>query len=120
MLKDGGYGVTHVLIHFTGIFLHDPTCLAALLDPTLFTFKKGAVRVETEGLCVGHTLLDLGLKKYVNMHYPHNSCLVIQETLPVLISSELVLLITLGPRYLVFAVVQLSDNIKSSEALIPL
>ncbi|KAG0589938.1 hypothetical protein KC19_1G058200 [Ceratodon purpureus] len=51
--------------HFDGIYLHDPTCMAALLDPTLFTFKKGAVRVETEGLCVGHTLLDMGLKNWV-------------------------------------------------------
>jgi inosine-uridine nucleoside N-ribohydrolase len=57
-------GLTFYCI-FTGIYLHDPTCMAALLDPTLFTFKKGAVRVETEGLCVGHTLLDMGLKKYV-------------------------------------------------------
>ncbi len=48
----------------TGIFLHDPTCMAALLDPSLFTYKTGALRVETKGICVGHTLLDMGLKKY--------------------------------------------------------
>eukprot|EP00250_Pteridium_aquilinum_P010391 c19353_g1_i1 orf=103-1137(-) len=47
-----------------GIFLHDPGCLAALLDPNLFTYRKGALRVETQGICTGHTLLDLGLKKW--------------------------------------------------------
>lgn len=49
---------------FEGIFLHDPTCLAAVLDPNLFTYKMGALRVETQGICTGHTLLDLGLKKW--------------------------------------------------------
>eukprot|EP00249_Psilotum_nudum_P008967 c21624_g1_i1 orf=65-1132(+) len=49
---------------FEGIFLHDPTCLAALLDPTLFSYKRGAVRVETQGICIGHTVLDLGLKNW--------------------------------------------------------
>lgn len=47
-----------------GIFLHDPGCLAALLDPSLFTYRKGALRVETQGICIGHTLLDLGLKRW--------------------------------------------------------
>ncbi|CAK9232924.1 unnamed protein product [Sphagnum jensenii] len=51
--------------HLDGIFLHDPTCMAALLDPSLFTYKTGALRVETKGICVGHTLLDLGLKNWV-------------------------------------------------------
>ncbi|KAH9317121.1 hypothetical protein KI387_018890, partial [Taxus chinensis] len=47
-----------------GIFLHDPTCLAALINPQLFKYKKGAVRVETQGICTGHTLMDLGFKKW--------------------------------------------------------
>lgn len=55
--------------HFDGIFLHDPTCMAALLDPSLFTYRKGAVRVETEGLCVGYTLLDMGLKNWVGKNH---------------------------------------------------
>lgn len=48
-----------------GIFLHDPTCMVAVIDPSLFTFRKGTVRVETSGICAGHTLLDLGLKKWL-------------------------------------------------------
>lgn len=47
-----------------GIFLHDPVCFAALLRPDLFSFRKGVVRVETQGICVGHTLMDQGLKKW--------------------------------------------------------
>ncbi|KAF3791572.1 Uridine nucleosidase 1 [Nymphaea thermarum] len=47
-----------------GIFLHDPVSFVALVRPDLFTFKRGAVRVETQGLCVGHTLMDQGLKKW--------------------------------------------------------
>jgi uridine nucleosidase len=36
---------------------------AALVRPEYFTFKKGVVRVETQGICTGHTAMDLGLKK---------------------------------------------------------
>ncbi|XP_023756478.1 uridine nucleosidase 1 [Lactuca sativa] len=47
-----------------GVFLHDPVCFVALIRPDLFVFKKGVVRVETQGLCVGHTLMDQGLKRW--------------------------------------------------------
>ncbi|KAI9090676.1 hypothetical protein K1719_028529 [Acacia pycnantha] len=47
-----------------GIFLHDPVSFVALVRPDLFTYRKGVVRVETQGLCVGHTLMDQGLKKW--------------------------------------------------------
>ncbi|KAH9621833.1 hypothetical protein KSS87_013919 [Heliosperma pusillum] len=47
-----------------GIFLHDPVSFVAVVRPDLFTYKKGVVRVETQGVCVGHTLLDQGLKKW--------------------------------------------------------
>ncbi|KAH7512139.1 hypothetical protein FEM48_Zijuj12G0058800 [Ziziphus jujuba var. spinosa] len=47
-----------------GIFLHDPVSFVALVRPDLFTYKKGVVRVETQGICVGHTLMDQGLKKW--------------------------------------------------------
>jgi inosine-uridine nucleoside N-ribohydrolase len=49
----------------SGIFLHDPVSFTALVHPEYFTFKKGVVRVETQGICTGHTLMDHGLKKYV-------------------------------------------------------
>ncbi|KAL2487204.1 Uridine nucleosidase 1 [Abeliophyllum distichum] len=47
-----------------GIFLHDPVSFVALVRPDLFTHKKGVVRVETQGICVGHTLMDQGLKRW--------------------------------------------------------
>ncbi|XP_049401485.1 uridine nucleosidase 1-like [Solanum stenotomum] len=47
-----------------GVFPHDPVTFVALVRPDLFTYKKGVVRVETQGICVGHTLLDQGLKKW--------------------------------------------------------
>ncbi|CAK9169352.1 unnamed protein product [Ilex paraguariensis] len=47
-----------------GIFLHDPVCFVALVRPDLFTYKNGVVRVETQGICVGHTLMDQGLKTW--------------------------------------------------------
>lgn len=55
----------NVVSSCAGIFLHDPTCFAALIKPQLFEYKNGAVRVETQGICTGHTLMDFGLKKCV-------------------------------------------------------
>ncbi|CAN0880023.1 Uridine nucleosidase 1 [Linum grandiflorum] len=47
-----------------GIFLHDPVSFVAVVRPDLFTYRKGVVRVETQGICVGHTLMDQGLKNW--------------------------------------------------------
>lgn len=47
-----------------GVFLHDPVSFVALVQPDLFTYKKGVVRVETQGICVGHALMDQGLKEW--------------------------------------------------------
>uniref|UniRef100_A0A7N0THX7 Inosine nucleosidase n=1 Tax=Kalanchoe fedtschenkoi TaxID=63787 RepID=A0A7N0THX7_KALFE len=47
-----------------GIFLHDPVSFALLVRPDFFTFKTGVVRVETQGICAGHTLMDHGLKRW--------------------------------------------------------
>jgi inosine-uridine nucleoside N-ribohydrolase len=57
----------------SGIFLHDPVSFTALVHPEYFTFKKGVVRVETQGICTGHTLMDHGLKKYVVVLFLSNS-----------------------------------------------
>lgn len=51
----------------SGIFLHDPVSFVAVVRPDLFTYKKGVVRVETQGISVGHTLMDQGLKRYVQL-----------------------------------------------------
>ena len=49
---------------FSGVYLHDPVSFVAVVRPDLFTYKKGVVRVETQGICVGHTLMDQGLKRF--------------------------------------------------------
>ncbi|CAI0469609.1 unnamed protein product, partial [Linum tenue] len=36
----------------------------AVVRPDLFTYRKGVVRVETQGICIGHTLMDQGLKRW--------------------------------------------------------
>jgi inosine-uridine nucleoside N-ribohydrolase len=37
---------------------HDPSAIAYLIDPTLYTLEHGPVRVVTEGLAAGQTLMD--------------------------------------------------------------
>ncbi|GJP42302.1 hypothetical protein CLOM_g1884 [Closterium sp. NIES-68] len=50
--------------HMDGIFLHDACAVAAILDPSLFSFKPGSVRVETTGVARGCTLMDYSLKNW--------------------------------------------------------
>ncbi|CAI5503477.1 unnamed protein product [Closterium sp. Naga37s-1] len=49
--------------HMDGIFLHDACAVAAIISPSLFSFKRGSVRVECTGLGRGCTLMDYSLKK---------------------------------------------------------
>ena len=41
-----------------GIHTHDPSAIAYVIDPTLFTSQQGPVRVVTEGIALGQTLWD--------------------------------------------------------------
>ncbi len=41
-----------------GIHTHDPSAIAYVIDPTLFTTEQGAIRVPTEGVATGLTLMD--------------------------------------------------------------
>lgn len=67
----------------TGIFLHDPVSFVALVRPDLFTFKKGVVRVETQGICMGHTLMDQGLKRFECSIYEFRSVLHLLLHVPI-------------------------------------
>ena len=51
-----------------GIYLHDPTALVAVLQPQLFGWTDGAVRVATDGVARGKTLMDVGTKKCAHTH----------------------------------------------------
>ena len=44
------------------MYLHDPAAFAAVIAPELFTWRSGAIRVVTEGLARGLTLMDEGKK----------------------------------------------------------
>jgi inosine-uridine nucleoside N-ribohydrolase len=46
-----------------GIFTHDPSAVAYLMDPSLFTTRRGPVRVVTEGIAVGQTIQKPDTKK---------------------------------------------------------
>jgi inosine-uridine nucleoside N-ribohydrolase len=48
----------HDLYRLEGMHTHDPSAIAYLIDPTLFSVECGPVRVITEGLAAGQTLLD--------------------------------------------------------------
>ncbi|MEM9232292.1 MAG: nucleoside hydrolase [Pseudomonadota bacterium] len=43
---------------FEGCFMHDPSAIAAVLQPDLFTMRKMPVHVTTEGEKIGRTLAD--------------------------------------------------------------
>jgi inosine-uridine nucleoside N-ribohydrolase len=49
----------HYLTHnLQACFTHDPSVIAYLIDPSLFTCEQGPIRVITEGIAAGQTLMD--------------------------------------------------------------
>lgn len=49
----------HKEVHdFNGLHTHDPSAIAYLIDPTLFTTEAGPIRVVTDGIALGQTLWD--------------------------------------------------------------
>ena len=40
-----------------GFYVHDPSAIMFLIDPDLFTIRKGPVRVVTDGIAVGETIM---------------------------------------------------------------
>jgi inosine-uridine nucleoside N-ribohydrolase len=48
----------HGLFGLAGVHTHDPSAIAYVIDPTLFTVERGPIRVITEGLAAGQTLFD--------------------------------------------------------------
>jgi inosine-uridine nucleoside N-ribohydrolase len=41
-----------------GIHTHDPSAIAYVIDPTLFTTQFAPIRVATESIAVGQTIMD--------------------------------------------------------------
>lgn len=54
-------------IGMDGCHVHDPSAIAYIIDPALFTLRDGPVRVVTEGPAIGHTL-----QKFDGRRHPHD------------------------------------------------
>lgn len=53
------YQQFHKLAHgIDACHTHDPSAIAYLIDPSLFTTERGPIRVVTEGIAMGQTLMD--------------------------------------------------------------
>ncbi|PNW82034.1 hypothetical protein CHLRE_06g271050v5 [Chlamydomonas reinhardtii] len=50
------------------IYLHDPTAMVAVLRPELFSWQRGAVRVATDGVTRGQTVMDASPKGFHGEH----------------------------------------------------
>ena len=47
-----------------GIFVHDSSAVAYLLDPSLFTTRAGPIKVVTEGIAIGQTIQKSALRSF--------------------------------------------------------
>ncbi|WOL02410.1 hypothetical protein Cni_G11129 [Canna indica] len=54
----------HEAYETRGVYLHDPAAFLAAVDPSLFTYTEGMVRVQTNGITRGMTILDNTKKRY--------------------------------------------------------
>ncbi|KAK1592038.1 hypothetical protein Q3G72_018139 [Acer saccharum] len=50
-----------------GAYLHDPTALLVAINPSLFTYTEGVVRVQTSGITRGLTLFDNRQKRFAEI-----------------------------------------------------
>ncbi|KAK0607625.1 hypothetical protein LWI29_017635 [Acer saccharum] len=50
-----------------GVYLHDPTALLVAINPSLFTYTEGVVRVQTSGITRGLTLFDNRQKRFAEI-----------------------------------------------------
>ena len=54
-------------IGLNGCHVHDPSAIAYVIDPELFTLREGPVRVIDHGPAIGHTL-----QKFDGKSHPHD------------------------------------------------
>ena len=47
-----------------GIFVHDSSAVAYLIDPSLFTTRSGPIKVVTEGIAIGQTIQKSALRSF--------------------------------------------------------
>lgn len=58
------YFYHHDSYNMKGVYLHDPATMLAAIDPSLFTWTEGAVRVQTSGISRGLTILYNKQKRF--------------------------------------------------------
>lgn len=63
-ILDVYFSYHHEAYSTKGVFLHDPTALLAAVDPSLFTYTEGVVRVQTIGITRGLTLFYNRQKRF--------------------------------------------------------
>ncbi|XP_060173739.1 probable uridine nucleosidase 2 isoform X2 [Lycium barbarum] len=61
-----GLNITHQVV-LTGVFLHDPTALLAAVNPSVFTYSEGVVRVQTVGITKGLTIFYNKKKRFAEV-----------------------------------------------------
>ena len=66
-----------------GLYTHDPSAIAYLIEPDLFSRKKGEIRVATEGIGMGQTIMNrngdvYGITPWSDLP-KHNVCLEVNS-----------------------------------------
>ncbi|XP_007026485.2 PREDICTED: probable uridine nucleosidase 2 isoform X1 [Theobroma cacao] len=57
----------HDVYSTKGVYLHDPTAMVAAINPSLLTYMEGAVRVQTNGITRGLTILYNKQKRFAEI-----------------------------------------------------
>ncbi|XVF40923.1 hypothetical protein PTKIN_Ptkin01aG0239800 [Pterospermum kingtungense] len=57
----------HDVYSTKGVYLHDPTTVLAAINPSLITYMEGAVRVQTNGITRGLTILYNKQKRFAEV-----------------------------------------------------
>ncbi|XVF25131.1 hypothetical protein REPUB_Repub13aG0187400 [Reevesia pubescens] len=57
----------HDAYNIKGVYLHDPTAMLAAINPSLITYTEGAVRVQTNGITRGLTILYNNQKRFAEI-----------------------------------------------------
>ncbi|CAO2829555.1 unnamed protein product [Amaranthus hypochondriacus] len=63
-ILDVYYNYHYDAYNIKGVYLHDPAVMLAAIDPSLFTWTEGVVRVQTSGITRGLTILYNKQKRF--------------------------------------------------------
>ncbi|GMI79860.1 uridine-ribohydrolase 2, nucleoside hydrolase 2 [Hibiscus trionum] len=66
-ILDVYFNYHHEAYSTKGVYLHDPTAMLAAINPSLITYTEGAVRVQTNGITRGLTLLYNKQKRFAEI-----------------------------------------------------